>query len=125
VISKTAHASSTPIPTERFSKARLDPAGVNQMEQSKKQNLPNVSKPNAGPGEHPEKHDRPEHEKHVPNAAKPSAGVTGKHADCDQSLGEPDKHGQNQSEFDIRVSPDSVVQELRKAQLGSNRLQGN
>jgi hypothetical protein len=92
------------------------------MEQSKKQNLPNVSRPDAGPTEHPEKHDY-QSGKWVSNAAKPAAGVSGASAECDQSLGTP--HPQNQSDFEAEVSPNSVVQELRKKQLGQNGMQGN
>jgi hypothetical protein len=89
------------------------------MEQKQKQNLPNAARPSAGPGEHPEKQDHPQHQKRVSNAANPSAGATGEHAECDETKSNPRK--QNVHEFDAKASPDSVVQELRKKQVGSNR----
>ena len=59
-----------------------------------------------------------------PNSnARPQLGKNS--ADPCDSRGNPQRHRQNQTEFDAKERPVEKLRETRKRQLGSNGLQGN
>jgi hypothetical protein len=59
-----------------------------------------------------------------PGVAAPSSGTTGEHADCDQSLGNPDRFVR-ETVVDAQERDVKKLHDTRNRQLGSNGKRAN